>query len=54
MKPIVKQSKHLALAGLIAAMLGGAVSAQTLTMGVRAGPDSMDPHWSTLGGQAEA
>jgi peptide/nickel transport system substrate-binding protein len=55
MKPIVKQSKHLALAGLIAAaMLGGTVSAQTLTMGVRAGPDSMDPHWSTLGGQAEA
>ena len=54
MKPIVKQSKHLALAGLIVAMLGGTVSAQTLTMGVRAGPDSMDPHWSTLGGQAEA
>ena len=44
MKPIVKQSKHLALAGLIVAMLGGTVSAQTLTMGVRAGPDSMDPH----------
>jgi peptide/nickel transport system substrate-binding protein len=54
MKVILKQSKHLALAGLIAAMFGATVSAQTLTMGVRAGPDSMDPHWSTLGGQAEA
>ena len=54
MKAILKQSRQLALAGLIAAMIGGTVSAQTLTMGVRAGPDSMDPHWSTLGGQAEA
>jgi peptide/nickel transport system substrate-binding protein len=54
MKVIFKQSRQLALAGLIAAMFGATVSAQTLTMGVRAGPDSMDPHWSTLGGQAEA
>ena len=52
MKAILKQSRQLALAGLIAAMIGGTVSAQTLTMGVRAGPDSMAPHWSTLGGQA--
>lgn len=28
--------------------------AQNLTIGVRAGPDSIDPHWSTLGSQAEA
>lgn len=54
MKAILKQSKQLALAGLTAAMIGGTVSAQTLTMGVRAGPDSIDPHWSTLGSQAEA
>jgi len=54
MNVILKQSKQLALAGLIAATLSAGVSAQTLTMGVRAGPDSMDPHWSTLGGQAEA
>ena len=54
MKVIFKQSRQLALVGLIAAMFGATVSAQTLTMGVRAGPDSMDPHWSTLGGQAEA
>ena len=44
----------LAAALLLGTMLGGAVSAQTLTMGVRAGPDSIDPHWSTLGSQAEA
>lgn len=36
MKAILKQSKQLALAGLTAAMIGGTVSAQTLTMGVRA------------------
>ena len=54
MKVILKQSRQLALAGLIAAMIGSTVSAQTLTMGVRAGPDSIDPHWSTLGSQAEA
>lgn len=28
--------------------------AQDLTVGVRAGPDSIDPHWSTLGSQAES
>lgn len=30
------------------------VMAQDLTIGLRAGPDSIDPHWSTLGSQAEA
>ena len=29
-------------------------SAQTLTMGVRGGPDSMDPHYSALGVHADA
>lgn len=28
--------------------------AQDLSLGLRAGPDSIDPHWSTLGSQAEA
>lgn len=28
--------------------------AADLTIGVRAGPDSIDPHWSTLGSQSEA
>lgn len=31
-----------------------ATFAQELTIGLRAGPDSIDPHWSTLGSQAEA
>ncbi len=31
-----------------------AASAQTLTMGVRGGPESMDPHFSALGSHAEA
>ncbi|MFO8126227.1 ABC transporter substrate-binding protein [Yoonia sp.] len=31
-----------------------AAFSQELTIGLRAGPDSIDPHWSTLGSQAEA
>lgn len=34
--------------------LSSAVLADDLTVGVRAGPDSIDPHWSTLGSQAES
>jgi len=37
--------------GLTAAV---AASAQTLTMGVRGGPESLDPHFSALGSHAEA
>ena len=42
-----------------AAALGGvfattAAGAQTLTVGVRGGPESMDPHYSALGPQADA
>ncbi len=29
-------------------------AAEDLVIGLRAGPDSIDPHWSTLGSQAEA
>ncbi len=32
----------------------GVVAAQTLTMGVRGGPESLDPHYSALGSHAEA
>ena len=53
MKQTFKLGGTLAAALLLGTMLGGTVSAQTLTMGVRAGPDSIDPHWSTLGSQAE-
>ena len=31
-----------------------AALADDLIIGLRAGPDSIDPHWSTLGSQAEA
>lgn len=41
-----------------AALLGAAVStgalAQTLTIGVRAGPESIDPHFTATGTHAEA
>ncbi|WP_349368603.1 ABC transporter substrate-binding protein [Salinarimonas sp.] len=52
--------KSFALAGALAAgLLAGTAlttqaEAQTLTIGVRAGPESIDPHWSTLGSHAEA
>ncbi len=42
---------------LLAVGLGayaGLVSAQTLVMGVRGGPESLDPHYSALGPHAEA
>ena len=40
---------------LIALMLAASpAAAQTLTVGVRNGPESLDPHWSTLGGHIEA
>ena len=49
--------KHALKSGIAAlALLAAAPSvlAQDLTIGLRAGPDSIDPHWSTLGSQAEA
>ena len=42
----------VAVAALIAA--APAAMAEDLTIGLRAGPDSIDPHWSTLATQAEA
>jgi peptide/nickel transport system substrate-binding protein len=54
MKQNFKLGGVLVASLLLGTTLGGAVSAQTLTMGLRAGPDSIDPHWSTLGSQAEA
>ncbi|MCB8819014.1 ABC transporter substrate-binding protein [Microvirga rosea] len=54
MKLNFKLGGALAVALLAGTMLGHSASAQTLTMGLRAGPDSIDPHWSTLGSQAEA
>lgn len=45
------------LAGSVAAvalLAGTSAISEDLTIGLRAGPESMDPHWSTLGSQAEA
>jgi peptide/nickel transport system substrate-binding protein len=42
------------LAFVLSMTIAGAAAAQTLTMGVRGGPESMDPHFSALGSHAEA
>ena len=39
---------------LLLLLISTTVSAQTLTVGVRGGPESMDPHFSALGVHAEA
>ena len=44
----------VALAGAMLASVSGSVSAQTLTIGVRAGPESIDPHFTATGTHAEA
>ena len=52
---MMKLQKFLApLAFALGLSAAGAASAQTLTMGVRGGPESMDPHFSALGPHAEA
>ncbi|MFV0332899.1 MAG: ABC transporter substrate-binding protein [Tropicimonas sp.] len=43
-----------AVASLALLAAAPAALSQELIMGLRAGPDSIDPHWSTLGSQAEA
>ena len=44
-----------AAAALIPSLpLRAQATARTLTVGVRTGPESIDPHWSTLGGHIEA
>ncbi len=42
------------LAAALTLIISAPVAAQTLTIGVRTGPESIDPHWSTLGGHIEA
>ena len=55
MRQMTSFVRVLALAGATAlASFGGAVAAQTLTIGVRGGPESMDPAFSALGPHAEA
>ena len=42
------------LAAALSAFLAGAAGAQTLTIGVRAGPESIDPHFTATGTHAES
>src|SRR5216110_1279595 len=51
-QPVYRQMRLLALAVLIG--FSGPALAQTLTIGVRAGPESMDPHYTGTGTHAEA
>lgn len=44
----------LALAAMLGATVSTAALAQTLTIGVRAGPESIDPHFTATGTHAEA
>ncbi len=56
-KPLPHRSplwRTAALAALIGLPLSGAATAQTLTIGVRAGPESIDPHFTATGTHAEA
>jgi peptide/nickel transport system substrate-binding protein len=46
--------RRLALAAAASALLCGPALAQTLTIGVRAGPESVDPHYTATGTHAEA
>src|SRR6056297_1494088 len=49
--------RHTLKTGVATAVLlslAPAAFSQELVIGLRAGPDSIDPHWSTLGSQAEA
>src|SRR4051812_31405592 len=46
--------RRVAISALFAALLTTAASAQTLTIGVRSGPESIDPHFTATGTHAEA
>lgn len=50
----MRGSIRSAVFGFGFAMLASSVSAQTLTIGVRGGPDSIDPHFTATGTHAEA
>jgi peptide/nickel transport system substrate-binding protein len=51
---MTKLNLRCAVAALALVAAAPAAMAQELIIGLRAGPDSIDPHWSTLGSQAEA
>ncbi|MFM7691087.1 MAG: ABC transporter substrate-binding protein, partial [Alphaproteobacteria bacterium] len=47
-------NRRFALATLGLACMAGVASAQTLNMGVIAGPESIDPHFTATGTHSEA
>ncbi len=51
---MLKMAMKSGLAAVALLAAAPAAMAQDLVTGLRAGPDSIDPHWSTLGSQAEA
>ncbi len=51
---IVKSFRLAAFAALLGATVSTGALAQTLTIGVRAGPESIDPHFTATGTHAEA
>ncbi len=51
---MLKTTLRPGIAALALLTAAPCVMAQDLMIGLRAGPDSIDPHWSTLGSQAEA
>lgn len=51
---MTRTTLRTAVAAVALVAAAPAAMAQELVIGLRAGPDSIDPHWSTLGSQAEA
>ena len=51
---VIRWGVVAALAGALLVSVASGVSAQTLTIGVRAGPESIDPHFTATGTHAEA
>lgn len=50
----LRHTRLAALAAALAVTVSGAALAQNLTIGVRAGPDSIDPHFTATGTHAES
>ena len=50
----MKHWKSIAFASFASVLCASPATAQTLTIGVRAGPDSIDPHFTATGTHAEA
>ncbi|MFN3673416.1 MAG: ABC transporter substrate-binding protein [Bosea sp. (in: a-proteobacteria)] len=50
----LRHTRLAALAALLAVTVSSAALAQNLTIGVRAGPDSIDPHFTATGTHAES